>query len=175
MKSLTKITTLALALAVPTLALAAEPLPPRVADMECLVGAWRGTASMTIGKDVANNVAVSWDCKRTSAKFGVSCVGRFTGVPGIGVYEETDLMGYEPNSNTYHWYSVTNGGETHDHVAQVPTGETLRFVYTGTQEGKPFKEVIDLTFGKDNKTLKGRSETFVAGASTSVMELSAHK
>jgi hypothetical protein len=173
MKTLTKIVS-ALSLVVPVAAVAAEPLPPRVADMECLVGAWRGSGNMQMGKDTAN-VSVSWDCKRTSAKFGVSCVGRFNGVPGVGVYEETDLMGYEPNSNTYHWYSVTNGGETHDHVAQVPTGDTIRFVFNGTQEGNAFKEVIDLTFSKDGKALKGHSETFLAGTSTSVLELNLRK
>ena len=28
----------------------------------------------------------------------------------MAAYDETDLMGYEPNTNTYHWYSVTSAG-----------------------------------------------------------------
>ena len=98
-----------------------------------------------------------------------------TGIPGVAAYEETDLMGYEPNTNTFHWYAVTNAGETHDHVAQASDGNKQQFIFTGTQEGKPFKEVIDLEIGKDEKSATGRAETFVDGASTSVMKLELRK
>src|SRR5262249_49404389 len=109
------------------------------------------------------------------SKFGLSCSFQVTGIPGVPLYDETDLMGYEPNTNTYHWYSVTNAGETHDHVAKASDGNKLEFVFNGTQEGKPFKEVIQLAFSSDQKTVTGKSETFVAGASTSVMELALRK
>ncbi|HVU00562.1 MAG TPA: hypothetical protein VHE30_02380 [Polyangiaceae bacterium] len=156
------------------LAAAADPLPKPVSDMECLVGSWKGGGAVTMGKDHAN-IAATWTCKRTSSKFGLSCSFQVTGIPGVPLYDETDLMGYEPNTNLYHWYSVTNAGETHDHVAKVPAGNKLEFVFDGTQEGKPFKEVIDLEFSKDEKTVSGRAETFVAGVSTSVMSLSLRK
>lgn len=153
---------------------AADPLPKPVSDMECLVGSWKGTGSLVSGKDKAK-IDATWTCKRTSARFGVSCTFQVTGIPGVAVFDETDLMGYEPSTNLYHWYSVTNAGETHDHVAKVPSGNTLQFVFNGTQEGKPYKEVIDLTFSKDDRNVKGRAETFLGGASISVMELSLGK
>lgn len=152
----------------------AEPLPPAVADMECLVGAWKGNGTLTQGNEKAK-LDATWSCKRTSAKFGVLCTLRVTGIPGVPSYEETDLMGYEPNTNSYHWYSVTNAGETHDHVAQPNGGDSLQFVFNGTQDNKPFKEVILLAFAKGNNSVSGRSETFVAGTSTSVLELKLHK
>jgi len=127
-----------------------------------------------MGKDKAK-VDLTWTCARTSGQHGVLCKLAVTGIPGLAVYEETDLFGYEPNSSTYHWFSVTNGGETHDHVAKAPAGNKVQFVYTGTQEGKPFKEVIDMEFAKDAKTIAIRAETFVAGASTSVFDLKAKK
>ena len=37
----------------------------------------------------------------------VFCV-HVTGIPGLPTYEETDLLGFEPKSSAYHWYSVTN-------------------------------------------------------------------
>lgn len=148
----------------------AAPLPKPVADMQCLVGQWKGGGSLTMGQDSAK-IAATWSCKRTSAQYGVLCNFRVTGIPGVQLYEETDLMGYEPNTNTYHWYAVTNAGETHDHVASPAAGDTLQFVFTGTQEGKPFKEVIDLTLPTEQKQMSGRAETFVGGASVSVMQL----
>lgn len=153
---------------------AAEPLPKPVAEMDCVVGAWKGGGTLTMGKDKAK-IDATWTCKRTSSEFGVLCTFHVTGIPGVASYDETDLMGYEPNTNTYHWYSVTNAGETHDHVAKVPSGNTIQFVFTGTQEGKPLKEVIELSFGADKKSLAGRAETFVGGASASVMDLKLRK
>jgi hypothetical protein len=172
MKLLTKIIP-ALCVALPLNAVA-EPLPKPVADMECLVGTWKGAGSFVAGKD-NSKINATWSCKRTSSKFGVSCAFQVTGVPGVPVYDEADLMGYEPNTNTYHWYSVTNAGETHDHVAKVPTGNKLEFTFDGIQEGKPYKEVIVLEFSSDSKSITGKSETFIAGASTSVMQLSLRK
>lgn len=152
----------------------ADALPKPVADMECLVGAWKVAGTATMGKDVAK-VTATWDCKRTAGKFGVSCTLALKGIPGLPAYAETDLMGYDAGANKYHWFAVTNAGETHDHVADVPSGNKLQFVYTGTQEGKPLKEVIDFEIGKDEKSLTLRSETFVAGASVMVLEGKAHK
>lgn len=172
MKPLIKIIP-ALCVALPLTAVA-EPLPKAVADMECLVGTWKGAGSFVAGKD-NSKIDATWSCTRTSSKFGVSCSFQVTGIPGVPVYDEADLMGYEPNTNTYHWYSVTNAGETHDHVAKIPNGNKIEFTYNAMQEGKPYKEVIALEFSKDSKSITGKCETFVAGASTSVMQLSLRK
>lgn len=156
------------ALALPTAA-HADALPKPIADMECLVGTWKGTGTLTMGKDKAK-LDVTWTCKRTSAQHGVLCNAVITGIPGLDRYEETDLFGYDPNTATYHWFSVTNGGETHDHVAKPPKGSRVQFAFTGTQEGKPLRELVDLEFAKDSKSLALRSETIVGGTSLAVLE-----
>jgi hypothetical protein len=153
---------------------AADPLPKPVEGMECLVGTWKGSGTVSMGKDKVK-VDATWTCNRVSAKWGVMCTFHVTGIPGVTAYEETDLMGYEPNTNTYHWYAVTNAGETHDHVAQASDSNKQQFIYTGTQEGKPLKEVIELEMSKDSKQATGRAETFVGGASASVLEIKLRK
>ena len=169
--------TAALALTITGSARAGNPPPPKeVQMMSCLIGSWKGTGSMTMGKDKVDGVKMSWTCKSTAAAWGISCGAALTGIPGMEKYEETDLFGYEPGTGKYHWFSVTNAGETHDHVASPPAGETLEFVHNGVQEGKPFKEVVQLTFkGKNESTFDLRSETFVDGKSTSVLTGSARK
>ena len=156
------------------LAAAADPLPKPVEGMECLIGTWKGAGTVSMGKDKAK-IDATWTCNRVSAKWGVMCTFHVTGIPGVAAYEETDLMGYDPNTNTYHWYAVTNAGETHDHVAQASDGSKHQFIYSGTQEGKPVKEVIDLELTKDSKQATGRAETFVGGASASVLEVKLRK
>jgi hypothetical protein len=162
-----------LVLALPVAA-SANPLPAPVDGMKCMAGTWHGTAEVTMGKDRAT-LKATWTCKPTSQKWGVLCTMHATGMPGLASYDETDLMGYEPNTNTYHWYAVTNAGETHDHVAPATDSDTFRFVYRGKQNGKPFDERIALTIGKDEKTITGRSESFVAGTSVSTMKFTMRK
>ena len=168
-----KTTMIALLALIPAAALA-DGMPKEVTDMECLVGTWKGTGTMAMG-DAKAKIDVTWTCKRTAAKFGVQCAGVITGIPGVDKYEETDLFGFEPGTSTYHWFSVTNAGETHDHVTKAPAADKIQFIYNGTQEGKAFKEVVDWSFGKDGKTLALRGETFLAGASTSVIDFKAKK
>lgn len=143
----------------------ADGAPPEVKPLQCLVGAWKGSASMTMGAQKVDGVKISIDCKPTSAQWGVACAATFTGIPGVDKYEETDLFGYDPGSNRLHWFAVTNGGETHDHVAEAGGN---RWVYTGTQDKKPLKEVIDMSC-KD-RAMEFTAESFVDGKSASVMK-----
>lgn len=178
-KTLTK-SLLTLAVLAPLTATADGGLPKEIQGMDCLLGSWKGAGSLVIGKDKAK-LDATYSCKRTSGDFGVICQLRVTGIPGVPVYEETDLMGYEPNSKTYHWFAVTNLGETHDHVAPVTDKNKIRFTYNGTQEGKPLKEVVDWEFsgapkpGDKPTQISVRGETFVGGASTSVIEVKLKK
>ena len=172
----TSLTTLltAAALALPSIATAA-PLPEPVQQLEWMVGTWKATGTVTMGPD-SFKVAATWSCKRVSAKLGVLCSMKVTGVPGVASYEETHLFGYEPNSKTYHWFAVTMTGETHDHVAQLPTGNTLQWTYTGTQDGKPLKETISMELsGAKKNALALRSETTIGGVSTVVLEMKARR
>ena len=129
--------------------------------MHCLVGDWTGSASGKMGSD-ALSAQLTLSCSETSGGFGVQCKTRFTGLPG-GPAEETDLFGFDPGQRKYHWFSVTNQGETHDHVAEPPKGDTLRFVYDGVQDGKPAREVITLKISEDHHNLEFQNTYTVAG------------
>ncbi len=149
-------------------------LPKEVKTMDCLVGKWNGAVTMKVG-DSSTGVKMTWDCRHASGNFGVQCKAEMTGIPGMKLYQETDLFGYDPGAKKYHWFSVTNGGETHDHQAPIPEGNVIEFVYDGLQEGKPFKEVIKMSFGADEKSMDFSSETFVEGKSTALMQGKASK
>jgi len=161
-------------------AVAADNLPKEVQNMDCLIGTWKGTGTLSMGKDKAK-LSATYTCKSTSGNFGLICQLDMTGIPGLAHYRETDLFGYEPNSKTYHWFAVTNGGETHDHVAPYTESNKVRFIYNGVQEGKPFKEVLDWEFGGMKKptdkptSIKVRGETFAGKQSTSVLEMAMTK
>ncbi len=164
----------ALTLASTATSVRADGPPKEVKDMSCLIGNWKVKGAVTMGTDKAP-VAGTFKCAWLPSQWGVQCDGDITGIPGMPHYLERDLMGFEPNSRKYHWYAITNAGETHDHVADVPSGNDIRFVYTGTQDGKPMKEVIDWSFAADGKSLHLKSETFVDGASVAVFEVDGKK
>jgi len=149
-------------------AAAADGVPKPVTNLERFVGTWTGSGTMAMGKD-KQKVDFATTCKRTSAQYGVLCTTKIAGI------EETDLFGYEPNSNTYHWYAVTASGETHDHVAKAADGDKLSYVYTGTQEGKPFKEAIDLEWTKDGKGMSFHIDEIVAGQVVATIDAKTHK
>jgi hypothetical protein len=156
-------------------AFADDASPPKeVSGMSCLVGGWKAKGSFTMGGQKAD-VTGTWKCGWLPSKWGVSCDADLAGIPGTAHYLERDLMGFEPNSRTYHWYAVTNAGETHDHVAAFTESNDLEFVYQGTQDGKPMKEVIDIRMAADSKSFHLKSEVFVGGASVGVLEVDGRK
>lgn len=139
-------------------------LPKPQADMECLVGRWKGTGTLVMGDQQAK-LDLSLDCKRTPGGFGIACTSRILGIPGMASYEETDLFGYDAGKNKYHWFSVTSGGETHDHVADVPAAGSpkITWVYDGIMEAKPMRETNTFTFTPDGKGFALTSEQVVDG------------
>jgi len=134
-------------------------LPAAVQNMYCLVGDWRGTASLEMG-EVKDKLTVSLSCKPASGGHAVQCSARFDG-KGFTAHE-TDLFGYDAGKNQYHWFSVTDQGETHDHVAEMPTGPTVEFVHSGRADGKALQELIGLTFSEDGSSI-GFRNTVVSG------------
>jgi hypothetical protein len=136
-------------------------LPAEVKAIHCLVGDWKGSASGKAGPD-AVSAQFTLSCTQAAGGYGVQCKTRFTGLPG-GAAEETDLFGFDPGRRKYHWFSVTSQGETHDHVAEMPSGNTLRFVYDGVQEGKAMQEVITLKISDDHRNLEFKNTVEVGG------------
>lgn len=148
-------------------------LPKEVQPIHCLVGEWSGKATMKMGSDTSE-LGVTWTCQATSLGYGVACKARFTGMPG-GVQEENDLFGFDPGARKYHWFSVTSLGETHDHVAEMPSGNTVQFVYDGVMEGKPLRETIRLTFNDDSTALQINNQGTIGGKAAWSMIGSASK
>jgi hypothetical protein len=143
-------------------------LPPEVQPIHCLVGEWRGAAKIEMGGQ-AVDLKVSMSCKAISGDFGVLCHSTFSGIPGLGTAHETDLFGYDPGAKRYHFFAVNSLGETHDHVAELPTGPTITFAYSGLQAGKPMQEVIAMTMNEAATQLTLVNRTVVDGQLVSTM------
>ncbi len=141
--------------------------PAEVRGLGGLIGTWEGDIQMRAGADQAT-VHFRWVCDATSGGYGVRCNTTMTGIPGMtGAYEETDLFGWNPNDRLYHWYSVTNAGEVHDHAGSCD-GRVTTFQYQGNVDGKLFVERI--TMELDGRSLRVRATTHAGEQETSVVE-----
>jgi hypothetical protein len=135
------------------------PPPPEVQKMYQFVGTWHGDGQATMGEN-STPVKVTLAVEKAANGWGLR--SNMTGEMGnAGSYEEIDIMGYEPNSKTYHMFSVTNMGDTHDHSGTW-TGNTLNLKYTGMYQGQPMVETIACEFISDDE-MNITSETNIGG------------
>jgi hypothetical protein len=139
-------------------------LPKEVQAMYCLVGDWTSQNGQATLDGKKHKVDFTVSCAPTSGGFGLLCQAKFD-IQGMGHLEETDLFGYDPGQDRYHWFSVTGMGETHDHVALPPKDKdpTITFAYAGLKGGKPMQEVIHLTFNADASKIEFRNDGVVGG------------
>lgn len=138
-----------------------SPVPAPVKELECLVGSWKGAGSMEAEGSKAN-IKVDYKCRPAAGGWGVRCHLAMTGVPGVPVYELDDVWGYDAGDGSYHWFAVTNAGETHDHKGKIE-GQTFKGQFVGTRDGKPFVETVEFRFANTkqvrvswNATLGGK-------------------
>lgn len=160
MRTRTQLTALAVATClVPLIAVAGGPpaqMPPQVEAMHRLKGKWKGNGTLQLGPG-KHSVVGKMKCSPISGGMGIGCETTITGSPAMEKYQVTDLWGYDHETGQHHMFSVTNAGETHDHVGRM-TEEGWEGTYEGTHDGKPLVEKLSLQFrGKDKLTISSRT------------------
>lgn len=135
----------------PALSSAAENAQPPAAAFYALIGTWSGQGELGESGQTPAKLAIKLNCQKTSAGFGVSCLMNASNKEMS--MAETDLFGHDPVSNTYHWYSVTNTGETHDHKAQWIDAQNMKANYSWSQDGAKMAEKISFKFKGHNSIL----------------------
>ena len=127
-------------------------LPKEIQPILGLVGEWKATNGVAVLDGKKRRVDFTISCSPAGGGMAVQCLAKFD-IEGLGRFEENDLFGYDPGQNRYHWFSVTQMGEAHDHVALPPgpNDKQVTFAYSGIQHGKPMQEVITLAFVDDHK------------------------
>lgn len=141
-------------------------------ELECMIGSWKVAGTLTQGKD-AMRVAGSWDCKSISGGYGVGCTLHLTGPNGFEVKEQ-DLLSYDAGDGMYHWFSVTNMGEVHDHKGNLQGDNKAYFQFSGPAGGEMLSEQIQFEFSGANK-MRIISKTLVGGQQVAVIDATGTK
>ncbi|MES2620806.1 MAG: hypothetical protein V4615_08135 [Bacteroidota bacterium] len=88
----------------------------------------------------------------------------------LGEMKASNLVGYDPNDEKIHWYSVDNHGSTHDHTGSWKSPDSLFMEHSGVRKGKTYQEKISVIFkGKEEvqlslvATLDGKESEKISG------------
>jgi hypothetical protein len=123
---------------------ATETTPSPANNFYAFVGNWKGQGTLSQAGQEPVNLELNLNCKKTSAGWGVLC--EMIAKNKEMHISETDLFGVDPATNQHHWFSVTNMGETHDHLVEWMDATTMKGRYAWTQEGKNMEENISVSF-----------------------------
>src|SRR5262249_12553774 len=138
----------------------------------CLVGEWTAKDAAFTAGGKKHKTAVHVSCAPAASGYALECTATFD-IDGIGHSEETDLFGYDPGQNRYHWFSVSSMQETHDHVALPPAdGQPIVWSYSGVLGGQPLHEVLRMTFDRDGKKLDFDATVIVAAEAQATLTAS---
>jgi len=126
----------------------AQEMPEAQKNLKQLEGKWIcKNPNMMIGEDQMTG-EYTFDCELVNENTGVLAHEKFVGEDFTMVGE--NLMGYDPNLNQLHLYSIDNMGTTHDHVGYWTSPTSLYVQYQGVLEGKMYVEQIWMNFPDSN-------------------------
>lgn len=139
---------------------APPPPPPEVKKtVDALAGNWIADMTMTMPGQAPVKFKGTWRCKKIAGNTAVEC-SMSEKVPGMGLMEETDLWGYDPETRSVHAMTWNNLGEIHDHRGAWKDDKTIEFAHSATAGGKPVEETFVMSFNGSKKlTFKSVSKT----------------
>jgi hypothetical protein len=112
-------------------------------------GSWQGPATLRIG-DKTYHLDYHADFNTTADGSGMYMDEWFTD-PDLGQLKGANLIGYNPNDQMIHWFSVDNMGTTHDHLGSWKSKDHFYMENQSRQDGKKYIEKIDCKFISDNQ------------------------
>lgn len=109
-----------------------------------------------VGNWTAKDASVEMDGKKSTVEYHANFT---TGAAGTGLvmhemfasdvfgeYVGENVVGYDPNTSTVHWYSIDNTGTCHDHYGFWSNPKHLFVQYNGVVDGKMYVEQLDMEF-----------------------------
>jgi hypothetical protein len=114
-------------------------------------GKWKSSdVKLTMGGKTYTG-EYTFDCSAVNGNTGIVAHEKFVNAE-LGTMLAENLVGYDPNLQQVHIYTIDNMGTTHDHAGYWIGNNHLFVQYQGVMEGKMYLEQIDLVF-QDNKMM----------------------
>ncbi len=142
--------------------------PEAVQRMLRFAGHWEtNEAKITMGD---RHFTMPYSADFTAVNDGTGLLMQETAtVPGVGQLKGMNLLGWDPNLEQVHLYSIDNLGTCHDHSGYWTSGNELFLEYQGIQEGKIYMEQIRITL-VDNDHLRLRLVSQLNGGTNELID-----
>ena len=127
----------------------AQEMPQAQQNLMQFVGKWVSTdIKLTIGENTYGG-EYTFDCSAVNMNTGILAHEHFSNSE-LGHMMGENLLGYDPNLQQVHLYSIDNMGTAHDHSGYWIDNKHLFVQYQGVVDGKMYVEQIDMVFTSAN-------------------------
>ena len=125
------------------------PLPVEAKRLHFFLGNWKVDGGLTF---MGRTFGVKGDAKFSlaAAGWGVLVIAKLE-IEGLGVYEEADILAFNRNEKTYHFFAVTNTAAAFDHTGNWLNDNVISFSYEGSHDGKKYKEELSIIIQDQNQ------------------------
>ena len=119
-------------------------------NLKQFVGFWKlDNADFMFGGQKVTGV-YTFDCSSVCEGTGILAHEKFVSNE-MGTLNGENLLGYDPNTEQIHLYSIDNTGTTHDHYGYWIDKHHLFVQYQGVIDGKMYVEQIDMKFSSPSE------------------------
>jgi hypothetical protein len=133
------------------LSVLAQEMPAAQKNLMQFAGNWVCKNPKLIMGGKTYSGVYSFNCSAVNMNTGIIAHEKFVTAELTMVAE--NLIGYDPNLQQVHLYTIDNMGTAHDHIGYWIDERRLYLQYQGVVEGKMYVEQIDMVF-KDANTLQ---------------------
>jgi hypothetical protein len=125
-----------------------ETIPPQMQKLTSkLLGQWKADLVMKVdGKEIK----MKDFCDFSQIADGMGLYMTETSTMDNGAeYKSVNIVGYDASGEVIHWYTVSNMGETHDHILKWIDENSFTLTYSSMANNKNYVEMIECRFLRD--------------------------
>lgn len=123
----------------------AQSAPPKeTSKLYKFEGYWMGNAKIEAGSD-KETVPYHFEFNKVLDGWGLS-YREYTNSKIMGNYSGLGYLGYDPHDGLYHWHTLSNAGDSHDHIGTWLDDNTFVLERTGYNAKEIYNEKIRVTF-----------------------------
>jgi hypothetical protein len=124
--------------------------PEKARLLHKMLGDWKMTSTgHMMGQGVSGTG--SWCEALTAGGFAINGRQRMFGPDGEIAYRATDLWGYDPANDEFHYLYVDNAAQAHELKGHLVETNKLELQYRGLQDGKDYVEDAEVDFVSDDE------------------------
>jgi hypothetical protein len=118
--------------------------PKETTKLYKLEGYWMGNTSIEAGTD-KENVPYHIEFTKVLDGWGMS-YREYVNSKFLGNYSGVGYLGFDPHDGYYHWHTLSNAGDSHDHIGTWPDENTFVLERTGYTVKEIYNEKLRVHF-----------------------------